>query len=208
MERCAAAASTPPWRVDRGNRSRIERVESGVKHLAVALLLAVGLSGCVGGQSTPAPRNTGTHLGPTGRLQIGVHLLPGRCALGARSTRCRDATATTRHYTLRCGPAGGDAPNPRAACRAIRDYLARRDQLGGCVGVLVGPGSTAVLSGTFAHRPFQLTLTAGYSWCGQPPALLRDFWVLSTFPCSTLVLRSGGRYPDWPNATGCTIDAA
>jgi hypothetical protein len=34
------------------------------------------------------------------------------------------------------------------------------------------------------------------------------FWVLSTFPCSTLVLREGGAYPRWPRATGCLIDAA
>jgi hypothetical protein len=98
-------------------------------------------------------------------------------------------------------------PNPPAACRAIGDYLGRRHQAGGCIGSDAGPGSSAVISGTYARRPFRLKLAAGSSWCGQPPALLRDYWVLSTFPCSTPVVRSGGRSPTWPRATGCTIDS-
>jgi hypothetical protein len=110
-------------------------------------------------------------------------------------------------YSLTCGPAGGSAPNPQAACHAIADYLRRRDRVGGCAGVLLGHGSTAQISGMYAHRRFHLSLTAGYSWCGQPRPILRDYWVLSTFPCSTLVLRTGGNYPHWPRATGCTIDS-
>ncbi len=123
------------------------------------------------------------------------------------SKHCPDATPTL-HYTLTCGPAGGTAPNPRAACRAIGDYLKRRGQMDGCAGVLTPPGPTTVITGTFAHRPFHLRLAAGYSWCGQPRPILRDLWVLSAFPCSTLVLRTGGRYPAWPRATGCTVDSA
>jgi hypothetical protein len=74
--------------------------------------------------------------------------------------------------------------------------------------VLLGRGSTAAISGTFAGRLFKLRLSAGSSWCGQSRPLLRDFWVLSTFPCSNLVLRSGGRdFSKWARATGCAIDA-
>lgn len=179
-----------------------------VKHLLLAAVFAVGMAGCAGGAPPPAPVTTVASPVPAGRLQIAVQLLPRTCPFGAVSKHCPNATPTRHLYTLTCGPAGGTAPNPRAACRAIGDYLRRRGRLGACVGVLAPPGPTTVIAGTFAHRPFHLRLTAGYSWCGQPPALLRDYWVLSTFPCSTLVLRSGGRYPAWPRATGCTIDSA
>jgi hypothetical protein len=124
------------------------------------------------------------------------------------SRGCAEAAATVRRYALTCDPAGGTDPNPTAACRAIGDYVKRRDQAGGCIGVLAGPGSTAVIAGTYAHRRFRLRLVSGFSWCGRPLALLRDFWVLSTFPCSTVVVREGGRYPAWPRATGCTIDSS
>jgi hypothetical protein len=149
----------------------------------------------------------GANAAPTSRLRIVVRLLPGRCGSGEVDGPCRDAAPSVHRYSLTCGPAGGTAPNPKAACRAIADYLSRRDQMSACAGVLLGHGSTAQISGTYAGRPFQLRLTAGYSWCGQPRPILRDFWVLSTFPCSTLVLRTGGNYPRWPRATGCTIDA-
>ncbi len=171
-------------------------------------LFASGLAGCFGsGQSTLAPDKTGASVVPTGRFQLVVRLVPGRCGFGALSAQCRDATPAVNRYSLACGPAGGTAPNPRAACRAIADYLRRRDRMSGCAGVLVGRGSTAEISGTYARRRFHLRLTAGYSWCGQPRPILRDYWVLSTFPCSTRVLQTGGDYPQWPRATGCTVDA-
>jgi len=175
-----------------GRRSR-------VRHLLLVALFAVGVAGCSGGHSASPT--------PTGRLQIAVRLWPRTCPFGALSRGCAGATATVRHYTLTCDPAGGSDPNPTAACRALGDYVKRRHHAGGCIGVLARPGSTAVIAGTYAHRPFRLKLGSGYSWCGQPPALLRDFWVLSTFPCSTLVLREGGSSPRWPTATGCLIDA-
>jgi hypothetical protein len=169
-----------------------------VRYLLLVALFAV--AGCGGGQPTTPT--------PTGRLQIAVRLWPRACPFGALARACENATPGVHRYTLTCDPAGGSDPNPRAACRAIADYLTQRRHAGGCIAGLAGPGSTAVIAGTYAHRPFQLRLASGYSWCGQPPALLHDFWVLSTFPCSTLVLREGGAYPRWPRATGCLIDAA
>jgi hypothetical protein len=179
-----------------------------VKRLVLLVILAAALTGCLGGGPTSAPGRTQGPVHPAGQLQIAVRLLPGGCGLGAFSKDCTATAPRLRRYALSCGPAGGTAPNPPAACRAIADYLGRRGQVGGCAGVLLGPGSTATISGTFAHRPFRLRLTAGYSWCGQPRPLLRDFWVLSTFPCSNLVLRTGGRnFARWARDTGCAIDA-
>lgn len=182
-------------------------VQRPVKHLLLAVLFAFGLAGCFGGASQPGTVKTGASPASAGRLQIAVRLMPKACPFGALGTRCRGATPTVHRFILTCDPAGGTVPNPPAACRAIGDYLTRRDQIRGCIGTLGGPGSTAAISGTYAHRPFHLKIESGYSWCGQPPALLRDYWVISTFPCSTLVLRTGGSYPAWPRATGCTIDS-
>jgi hypothetical protein len=182
------------WR----HRSTRAGVQARVRYLVLVACSRSGVAGCAGGGSTsPAP---------TGRLQIAVRLGLGRLSVRRAEPSLRGATATVRHYTLTCDPAGGSDPNPRAACRAIGDYVKRRGQAAGCIGGLAGPGSTAAIAGMYAHRPFHLKLESGYSWCAQPPALLRDCWVLSTFPCSTLVLREGGSYPRWPRATGCFID--
>src|SRR6185437_6148385 len=105
----------------------------GVRRLLLVALVAVGVAGCAGGRSTnPAPG---------GRLQIAVRLWPRTCPFGALSRGCAEAAATVRRYALTCDPAGGTDPNPTAACRAIGDYVKRRDQAGGCIGVLAGPGS-------------------------------------------------------------------
>jgi hypothetical protein len=185
-------------------------VTRGSLLVLLAAILAVGPAGCFGGWAAPgpAPGTTGASPAPTGRLRIIVRLLPGKCGFDALSARCRDLAPAVARYALTCGPAGGTAPNPHAACAAIADYLRRRDRVGGCAGVLAGSGSVAQISGTYGRRRFHLRLTAGYSWCGQPRPILRDYWVLSTFPCSTFVLRTGGDYPRWPRATGCTIDSA
>ncbi len=34
---------------------------------------------------------------------------------------------SSARYTLTCGPAGGSAPDPGEACRAIEDFLSRRE---------------------------------------------------------------------------------
>lgn len=97
-------------------------------------------------------------------------------------------------------------PNPVAACKAVVDYIAHRGRSASCIGDLsLLPSSSALITGTFDRRPFKLALSA-YSWCGQPKPVMRDFWILSTFPCSTIVLHEGqGRrsYAAWAKATGC-----
>jgi hypothetical protein len=71
------------------------------------------------------------------------------------------------------------------------------------LGWTAGPGSTADLAGTFARRPFSLKLDTAYSWCGSPPRVLRDFWILSTLPCPADkdVLREAGA--DLAMVIGC-----
>jgi hypothetical protein len=84
-------------------------------------------------------------------------------------------------------------PHPRAACDAVADYLAHPPRISTCIPPLGGrPSATATVAGTFDGHPFHLELIAASSWCGQPTAIMRDYWVLSDFPCVTEVVIAPG----------------
>jgi hypothetical protein len=171
--------------------------------LPVVLLVALSGSGCFGGGSVSPQAVNPLPVSPSGRLSVVVTLRAGitPTKIGAGTT-----PSTTKHrYSLTCGPPGGTMPNPAAACKAVVDYIAHRGRSATCIGDLsLLPSSSAMITGTFDRRPFKLALSA-YSWCGQPKPVMQDFWTLSTFPCSTLVLRTGGgkSYASWAKATGC-----
>ena len=102
-----------------------------------------------------------------------------------------------RQYSLTCDPghAGGTMPDPAAACFALTDLATHRyNGMSGCEGgTPYGGPSTAVVSGLVDHRSYVLDLQSDNSWCGDPPrALLRDYWILSTFPCSIPVTHQAG----------------
>ena len=143
-----------------------------------------------GGAATPASTIAAA---PTGRLSIFVRT-PSPASLGDRASGRIDLIS--RRYSLTCGPAGGTMPQPKVACAALANVRRQRPPLSGCIGVLGWPNSpTARVSGTYRGRPFRLEIAADYSWCGQSPAIMRDYWALSRFPCSTEVLHSGGSSP-------------
>ena len=126
-----------------------------------ALALALVASGCLGSGAQPAPSGQMT---VTVRLGLGTH------------------RPATHRYSLRCNPAGGTMPSSGAACAAVADYVHRRNERGGfCSGFSPIPGAKASLVGTFADQPFRLQIT-NMSWCGVSPSLMRDYWILSTFP--------------------------
>jgi hypothetical protein len=167
------------------------------------------VSGCFGGDHHSA-----------GHLSVAVSLpqaAPRLCNLGNHHCSTPAPPSSLRRYTLTCSPDGGSMPSPGRACRAIGDYLTRRNHLGECLGYFPDTWGDATVTGSYHGRPFHLKLEAGYSWCGQNGALLRDFWTLSTFPCTVLVLRSGPSpydakpgtapipaYEHWARASGCT----
>lgn len=99
-------------------------------------------------------------------------------------------------------------PNPAAACAAIDDLVTHKRTANGCIGLPIPrTTSTTSISGTYAHRPFHLKLLAAGSWCGEPAPVLRDYWILSTFPCATLVTHTDNGdhvYADWAHKSGCT----
>ena len=120
------------------------------------------------------PACSGSGSQPSGRMNVVV-------TLGSSTS-----APVTHRYTLTCGPAGGTMPGPGAACGALADYLKRRSEPGRfCSGLSAGVPS-ASLTGRFAGHRLQLQITS-MSWCGASDALMRDYWVLSTFPCSTVV---------------------
>jgi hypothetical protein len=129
-----------------------------------------------------APACMGSGSEPSGRLSVVVSLGPG------------GSHPAVRQYTLTCGPAGGTMPDAEAACEALADYLKHRDDPGRiCIG-LVPRTPSALVAGTFAGRRLHLQITPG-SWCGTSDTLMRDYWILSTLPCSTTVFRYPNQHP-------------
>jgi hypothetical protein len=175
--------------------------------IPLLLLILVGATACFGSNSASSTTNmtdaTANGVVPSGSLRLTVRLLPGKCAGSSLAHACKNASGNLRHYSLTCSPPGGTMPNPPAACAAITSYLRNQNHVSGCPEALQAPGSTARLTGTFAHRPFHLKLEAGFSWCGQPKPILSDFWTLSAFPCSAQrnVMREAGAH--LAQATGC-----
>jgi Subtilisin inhibitor-like len=159
------------------------------------LLIVAGL--VVWSRSKHAPTT------PPARLTLVSSIVP-KCG---RDSLCFETVA--HRYTLRCDPASGTMPNPAAACAALYDlesHYADVGPYGTCIGPLQPNPSTAALGGTYNGRPFHLKLQSNSSWCGLPKPVLRDYWVLSAFPCTVGVLHvddGSNSYADWARQAGC-----
>jgi hypothetical protein len=162
-------------------------------------LLAGLTAGCTAGHA----RKTVGQRPPAADLVVRVRL--DDCTL-LMAGPCRPFQ---RRCVLRCGPPRGSMPHVAAACAAVAD-LARTHPAPGarCLRAPDFAPSTAVVRGTIARRPFALRLSSGYSWCDQAPRVERDYWIVSTFPCSVRVIHTGAAgsepYRRWAHATGCT----
>jgi hypothetical protein len=179
---------------------------------ALARLLPMIAAGCLGGSGRAG---TSTPI-PTGRLAITVRMVSVRqvaspcppsagdpCG-GVPSRHPPARRFSTRRYLLSCDPVGGTMPNPQAACAAMAD-LSKQSPLTHCTGDAAVPAPTAIaiLVGTFGRHPVKLYIT-NESWCGQPRPVMRDLWVLSTFPCSTAVNHFHTQpYATFASDTGC-----
>jgi hypothetical protein len=172
--------------------------QSSVIRLGLILaLVAVMAVGCFGGGSSAPSADL--------RVEVGSGTPPCQAA----SSRCAQVMQIDRSYSLTCDPTGGTMPNPQEACAAIA-ALTTRHRIGRtCIGDagerLDAP--VAIVSGTFAGKPYRLQLDSRQSWCGQPAPVLRDYWILSTFPCDTVVDHldnSGEGYAAWAHKSGCT----
>lgn len=176
--------------------------------LVVTLTVVVlGASACFGGSTSPtAPAGAAssgtTPIARPGALTIRVKLNPcNPTMLGL----CR---SVGHRYSLTCAPAGGTMPNPQAACTAIADYTSYLKTMTGpqysCKG-LVGPTTaSAVVSGTYAGKHFSLRLD-NRSWCGASMRVMHDYWALSAFPCSVVVVHTQSiqPYSKFAAVSGC-----
>lgn len=154
-----------------------------MRRVALVLGLVVGVAaGCFGsGHAIVSAK-------PRDVLSVVVHGLSGQ---------------TVHRYTLTCHPDAGSMPHPGTACAAIADYLGRGSPPPRCLGGDAS-GPTTFIGGRFDHRRFTLELSV-QSWCDVPPAAMRDFWTLSTFPCSTVLERIQSFTPlQFARLSGCT----
>ena len=108
----------------------------------LAILPVLALAACAGGHRTVTPK-------PKTRLVVRVY-----------------RSHAVARYTLTCRPAGGSAPDPGEACRAVEDFLPRRKaSRAACFcalyanRIMVG----GVLDGAKLARPVEVS---GCSACG------------------------------------------
>jgi hypothetical protein len=108
----------------------------------LAILPVLILAGCAGSHQTVTPR-------PKTRLSVQVN----------------GGHGITR-YSLSCRPAGGSAPHPATACRALEDFLPRREAShSACMCALYVKSIVVrgVLDGRRLARPLEVS---GCSACG------------------------------------------
>jgi hypothetical protein len=168
----------------------------------------LGASACFGDTTSHGIAPTGAAIGdstPTaqpGAFTIRVTLNP------CTPTMWGPCTPVSHHYSLTCAPNGGSTPNPNAACTAIADYESYLKAVTGpqyiCRGLAGPPTAIAVISGRYAGKHFSLTLD-NRSWCAASMRIMRDYWALSTFPCSTPVIHTQNiqPYSRFASTTGC-----
>ncbi len=159
------------------------------------ILVLIGLmaSGCLGSGSASTASTAGRSTVRTTRDRVAVTVTLG----------LNTKLPITYRYSLTCDPAGGTMPHPRAACHAISNYRHQRTRRSDCFGEVI-PTASASIVGAFANKPFRLRIDTE-SWCRASTPIMRDYWTLSTFPCTTLVLHTTNisSYPDWARASGC-----
>jgi hypothetical protein len=162
----------------------------GVLIAGSVVLLAA--SGCLGEGSANPTTASSPPPAPTGRMTVVVRL------------GLRTHMPVTHHYLLTCHPAGGTMQHAAAACAAIADYRMRGEPNGACIGATSPPTAATRIVGTYGHHRLDLDIKPQL-WCGQSRPVMRDFWVLSTFPCSTVVEHTQNiqPYAKFARATGC-----
>jgi len=173
-----------------GASGRLSGMRLGVWIASWVVLLAA--SGCVGAGSASPTTAPSPPPAPTGRMTVVVKL------------GLRTHMPVTHRYVLTCYPAGGTMPHAAAACASIADYRARGNPGAACFGGEFRPTTRTRLVGTYDHRRLDLGINPEL-WCGQSRPVMRDLWILSTFPCSTIVWHTQNirPYARFARVTGC-----
>jgi hypothetical protein len=134
---------TQEKRTARGPRLRVIAVNCSIAAAGTAVIAACG--------TTPAPGTAGSGSGggpSKASLQITVETGAGHA---------------TKHWTLRCDPAGGTHPNPAAACRALtalKDPFAPPKAGQSCPNVMAN-GKAIVFKGVWHGQKVSRTIADG-----------------------------------------------
>jgi hypothetical protein len=134
-----------------GLKPAMLRVRTGARCLLIAAVCAAAATAC-GSQPAPsgatAPGSSTPAPAPKVSLDITVSTKPG---------------VPAKHWTLRCGPAGGTHPDPAAACAVLakaKNPFAPVPKGIMCPMIRVGT-KTAIIKGTYYGKHIDTTLTAG-----------------------------------------------
>jgi hypothetical protein len=137
-----------------GMKPDMLRVRAGARCLLIAAVCAAAATAC---GSTPAPSGAAAPSStpaPKVSLDITVSSTPG---------------APTKHWTLRCDPAGGTHPDPSAACAVLlkaKNPFAPLPKGIMCPMIRVGT-KTAIIEGTYFGKHVDLRLSEGGCWLAR-----------------------------------------
>jgi subtilisin inhibitor-like len=128
------------------------------KILACSLLSACGVLAAACG-STAAPGTAAPGASASG----GGHSAGTTAAAKASLSVVTTAPQAIRHWTLRCDPPGGTAPDAAAACNQLiadKDIFRRSDVRVMCP-MIMADAASYIINGTWFGRPVHLTVVDG-----------------------------------------------
>jgi Subtilisin inhibitor-like len=131
-----------------GMKPHLLRVASGARYLLIAAICVAAATAC---GTKPAPSGgAGSAPAPAPKVSLDI-------------TVSTTPSAPTKHWTLKCDPAGGTHPDPAAACAVLlkaKDPFAPLPKGVMCPMIRVGT-KTAVVKGTYFGKQVDTTFTPG-----------------------------------------------
>jgi len=122
------------------------RVRNGARYLLIAAVCAAAATAC---GSKPEP-SSGAASAPAPKVSLDI-------------TVSTTPSAPTKHWTLKCDPAGGTHPDPAAACAVLlkaKDPFAAPPKGMMCPMIRVGT-KTAIVKGTYFGKYVDVRFTPG-----------------------------------------------
>jgi hypothetical protein len=130
-----------------GMKRDLLRVRNGARYLLIAAVCAAAATAC---GSKPAPSSGASAPAPAPKVSLEI-------------TVSTTPSAPTKHWTLRCDPAGGTHPDPAAACAVLlkaKNPFAALPKGVMCPMIRVGT-KTAIVKGTYFGKYVDTRFTPG-----------------------------------------------
>ncbi len=138
-------------------RPEIGAARAGAWYLLIAAVCAVVVTAC---GSAAAPSGSAASGSPSASA-------PPKISLDIKVSH--GPGTTVRHWTLRCQPAGGSAPDPARACRVLmhaKNPFAPLPKGVMCPMIVAGT-KVATVSGSWYGRPVDVTMSQGGCWLSR-----------------------------------------